>query len=115
VQRSEASDRLILVLVGLLLLLSPALLLLVTLAFLSITGELVLGRLTTLELIELYLIDFLLVGGILLAMFALLKRLLEHRLGAALDSLAVSGEPTDETEAEAETDASGEQDPERTE
>ena len=63
-----------LVVVGVLLLLVPALILVATLGFLLVAEGLVLGELSLLELLELYVIELLLIAAIAYALYRLLGR-----------------------------------------
>ena len=93
----DTSDRVVIVFVGLVVLLAPAVILTLTLVFLSYTGNLVLGRVTLLELFELYLIELLLLAGVSYLLYRLLSRLVVHTLPASMDAV-------DETEDEGERD-----------
>ena len=97
--RSSSCHRTVLLAIGLLVLFTPVLLLVITLWFLSLTGDLLLGKITLLELLELYVLDLLLVAGIAFAIYRLMVRLVEHQLPASLDAL--------ETDGADETDTSG--------
>jgi TRAP-type mannitol/chloroaromatic compound transport system permease small subunit len=66
--------RIKLVVVGVLLLLVPALILVATLGFLLVAEGLVLGELSLLELLELYVIELLLIAAIAYALYRLLGR-----------------------------------------
>ncbi|WP_248895446.1 hypothetical protein [Haloplanus halobius] len=76
----DLPDRVVLLLIGMLVLLSPALLLVVTFVFLAYTGDVVLGRMTVLELAELYLIDLLVLAGFGYGLYRLVRRLVVHRM-----------------------------------
>jgi TRAP-type mannitol/chloroaromatic compound transport system permease small subunit len=66
--------RIKLVVVGVLLLLVPALILVATLGFLLVAEGLVIGELSLLELLELYVIELLLIAAIAYALYRLLGR-----------------------------------------
>jgi len=77
---SSSYHRTVLLAIGLLVLFTPVLLLVITLWFLSLTGDLLLGNITLLELLELYVIDLLLVAGIAFTIYRLMVRLVEDQL-----------------------------------
>jgi hypothetical protein len=82
----DIPDRVVLLLIGLLVLLSPVLILALTLAFLAFTGDLLLGRVTPLELLELYVIELASVVVIAYGLYRLVRLLVVHRLPGALDA-----------------------------
>lgn len=83
----DSRDRVIVLAIGLLVILAPALLLALTVGFLVLSGDLVLGRLTPLEFIELYIIDLLLFAGAGYGVYRLTLWTVENRLPASLDAL----------------------------
>ena len=79
--------------VGLLVVLAPALVLALIVGFLVLTGDLVLGRITPLEFLELYIIDLVLVVGVGYSVYRLTLWLVKDRLPESLDVL--EGDATD--------------------
>lgn len=82
--------------IGIMLLFTPVFILVVTLGFLVVAHGLVLGELSTIELVELYLLELLLLGGFALLLYRVVSTALERHLSAALDELEHSdrdGEP----------------------
>ncbi|WP_211226033.1 hypothetical protein [Haloplanus natans] len=75
-----------LVVVGVLLLLVPALILVATLGFLLVAEGLVLGELSLLELLELYVIELLLIAAIAYALYRLLGRSIRRVVLAPTDA-----------------------------
>lgn len=100
---SDIPDRLVILLIGVIVLLSPALILVLTLAFLAFTGDLVFGRVTPLELLELYLVDLALIAAVAYGLYRLVRVLLVHRLPKSLDAL----DPDDADEDEVEGASAG--------
>ncbi|MFC7134651.1 MULTISPECIES: hypothetical protein [Salinibaculum] len=92
---ADSRDRIAVALIALLVVLTPAVVLTLTLSFLTVTGDIAAGQLTPLELLELYLLDLalLLVVGYLL--YRLLMRLVVHDLSASLDAL--EGDESDDS------------------
>lgn len=92
---ADSRDRIAVALIALLVVLTPAVVLTLTLSFLTVTGDIAVGQLTPLELLELYLLDLalLLVVGYLL--YRLLLRLVVHDLSASLDAL--EGDESDDS------------------
>jgi hypothetical protein len=68
----DLSTRIPYIVLGLAFLLTPVAILTLTLAFLSYTGEFVAGRLTLLELLELYVLDLAVLVGAALLLYYLL-------------------------------------------
>jgi len=83
----DARDRIILVAYAVLILFTPVVILTLTLGFLSYTGDLVLGRVTPLEFIEIYIIELIVIGGLGYGIYRLTLWVAEHRLPAVLDAL----------------------------
>lgn len=77
----------VVLLIGLLVLLAPALILVLALAFLAFTGDLLLGRVTPLELLELYVIELVSVAVLAYGLYRLVRVLIVHRLPRTLDTL----------------------------
>ena len=99
----DSRDRLVLLVAGLLVLLGPAVVLVFTLGALALFGELALGRLTTVEFLELYLLDLALFLGFGYGIYRLTLWLVEHRVPASLDAIEsqkAAGTPDDESEPE---------------
>ena len=87
--------------IALLVILAPALVLALTVGFLVFTGDLVLGRVTPLEFLELYIIDLVLIAGVGYAVYRLTLWLVENRLPESLDVLeedATDGDSNDGSE-----------------
>jgi len=89
----ESRDRVVVLVIALLVILAPALLLALTIGFLILTGDLVLGRVTPLEFLELYIIDLILIAGVGYAVYRLTLWLVANRLPESLDVL--EGDATD--------------------
>jgi hypothetical protein len=83
----DSRDRLVLIAIGLLVLLAPALILVVTLSTLVLFGDLAFGRLTPLEFLELYLIDLVLFFVLAYGVYRLTLRLVERQVPVTLESL----------------------------
>lgn len=83
----DSQNRIVFLVLGLLVLLAPVVLLILTLGFLVITGDLVLGRVTPLEFLELYVIDLTVILVVGYAVYRLTLWLVAHRLPASLDAL----------------------------
>ena len=88
--------RIKLVVVGILLLLVPALILVATLGFLLVAEGLVLGELSLLELLELYVIELLLIAAIAYALYRLLGRSIRR---VVLDPTGAERGEDDDTDA----------------
>lgn len=100
----DSQDRVVVLVIALLVILAPALLLALTVGFLVLTGDLVLGRVTPLEFLELYIIDLILVAGVGYAVYRLTLWLVENQLPESLDVLerdAADGGPNDGSEGSA--------------
>lgn len=80
-------DRLVLLATGLLVLLGPVLILVLTLGALVFFGDLALGQVTPVELLELYVIELVLFIGFAYGIYRLTLYLVVHRAPASLDSL----------------------------
>jgi len=95
------NDRLLyrtkLVVVGVLLLFVPALILVATLGFLLVAEGLVLGELSLLELVELYVIELLLLAAVAYALYRLLGRSIRQVISGP------AGADQDEDDADAGT------------
>jgi hypothetical protein len=94
-------DRVVVLAIALLVILAPALVLALTVGFLVFTGDLVLGRVTLLEFLELYIIDLVLIAGVGYAVYRLTLWLVENRLPESLDVLeedATDGDSNDGSE-----------------
>ncbi|MEF8843771.1 MAG: hypothetical protein V5A62_19470 [Haloarculaceae archaeon] len=84
---ADSRDRVVVLVIALLVILAPALLLALTVGFLVLAGDLVLGRVTPLEFLELYIIDLVLIAGVGYAIYRLTLWLVENRLPESLDVL----------------------------
>lgn len=89
--RSNLRDRFSLILVGLLVVLMPALVLIITLEVLFLFGEIDLTNLTLLELAELYLVEVVLLALFAVAVYRLTLRTTTGQLPDVLDRLDDSG------------------------
>lgn len=83
----DSRDRIAILAYGVLVLFAPVMILVLTLGFLSLTGDLVLGRVTPLEFLELYVIELVLVVGFGYGLYRLTLWVVRHRLPAELDAL----------------------------
>lgn len=92
---SDFSNKIVALAIGLLLLLAPALILFFTISFLSFTGDLVVGRVTMIEFIELYLIDFVLFAVFAYGLYRLTKTLVSRKLPSSLDALELGDTEND--------------------
>lgn len=81
----DPQDRIVFLLLGLLVVLAPIVLLVLTLGFLVITGDLVLGRVTPLAFLELYVIDLTVLLVVGYAVYRLTLWLVTERLPASLE------------------------------
>jgi len=94
----DSRDRVVVLAIALLVILAPALVLALTVGFLVLSGDLVLGRITLLEFLELYTIDLVLIAGVGYAIYRLTLWLVENRLPESLDVLeedATDGDSND--------------------
>lgn len=85
--RLDPSTRLVVLAIGLLVLLAPVLIIFLTVYFLSVTGELVLGQVTLLEFFELYLLDLALFVVFGYGLYRLTLLLAQQKLPVSLDVL----------------------------
>lgn len=99
-------DRLILLAYALLILFAPIAILTLTLGFLSLTGDIVLGELTPLEFLELYIIELVLIVGFGYGIYRVTLWVVEHRVPVVLDKL----DDLDEVEVQDGSQASDEND-----
>ena len=83
----DSQNPVVLLVLGMLLLFAPVVLLALTLGFLVITGDLILGRVTPLEFLELYVIDLAVLLAVGYGVYRLTLWLVAHRLPASLDEL----------------------------
>lgn len=83
----DLRDRAIILAIGLLVLLSPVLFLAATLSFLILTGDLILGQVTLLEFLELYIIELILFIGLTYGLYKLTLWMVENQLPASLDAI----------------------------
>lgn len=84
----DVPDRTLVLIIGLLVLLAPATLLVLTLAFFSFTGDVLVQELTLLEIVELYLLDLVVLVGFSYGLYRVVKLLVVHQLPESLDDLA---------------------------
>jgi hypothetical protein len=82
----DSQDRIVFLVLGLLVLLAPVVLLVLTLGFLVITGDLVLGRVTPVQFLELYLIDLTVLLVVGYGVYRLTLWLVADRLPASLEA-----------------------------
>jgi len=92
----ESQNRIVLLFLGLLVLLAPIVLLVLTLGFLVITGDLVLGRVAPLAFLELYVIDLAVLLAVGYGVYRLTLWLVAHRLPESLDDLEAAAATRDE-------------------
>jgi hypothetical protein len=83
----DSRDRLVLIAIGLLVLLAPALILVVTLGTLVLLGDLAFGQLTPVEFLELYLIDLVLFFVLAYGVYRLTLWLVKRQVPVSLESL----------------------------
>lgn len=100
-------DHVIILAYAVLILFAPVTLLVLTLGFLILTGDLVLGRLTPLEFLELYLLELIVFVGFGYGLYRLTLWVAAHRLPALLDQHEVRDT------AEIQSDNSGNSDEDR--
>lgn len=93
----DAQTRLALLAYGVLVILAPVVILTLTLGFLILSGDLVLGRLTPLEFLELYLIELVVFVGFGYGLYRLTLWASEHRLPTLIDALESEGDPEGQT------------------
>ncbi|WP_338741551.1 hypothetical protein [Haloplanus salilacus] len=94
----DSQNRIILLVLGLLVLLAPVVLLVLTLGFLVITGDLILGRVTPLEFLELYVIDLAVLLAVGYGVYRLTLWLVAHRIPESLDDLEAAAAAEDDDE-----------------
>lgn len=87
---SDATNRVIIFAIGLLVLLGPVVILGITLAFLVVSEDFLLGQLTPLEFLELYTIDLIPFAVFAYGLYRLTLLLVENRLPDSLDALEAS-------------------------
>lgn len=103
--RGDLYNRTVVLAIGLLVVLAPMVIIFFTLSFLSLTGDLVVGRLTLLEFLELYVLDLVLFGAFAYGLYRLTLRLIGTELPASLDALELGdGEETEGVEAAEDRD-----------
>lgn len=96
---SDLSDKLVVLAIGVLVLLAPALIVLLTISFLTVSGDLVLRNVSLLEFLELYLLDLVLFAAFAYGLYRLTLRFVTHRLPSSLDALdSDTNEETDVVE-----------------
>lgn len=89
---SDTRDRLVLIGIGLLVVLGPVVVLGLTLGILSLLGEVAFGRITAVELVELYIVDLLLLLGFAYGIYRLTLRMVRRRLPEPDDTEPVDTE-----------------------
>ncbi|MEF8856334.1 MAG: hypothetical protein V5A16_02805 [Haloplanus sp.] len=99
---SDSRKRLVLIAIGLLIVLSPVLILVLTLGTLTLFGDLIVGQLTFIELLELYLIDLVVFLGLAYGIYRLTLWTVQVPLPTALDAL-----DDEESASESDRDGSG--------
>lgn len=104
---SRIKNRTILLLVGLLVVLTPVVILVITLFFLTFAAGLQQGEITTVELVELYAIEFVVLAAFAYLVYRLTLFVVEEHLPEALDAVepeSDSGEGRQTTGRDAEPD-----------
>lgn len=94
-QVPDPPDRSVALAIGLLVLLAPVMILVLTLSALILMGDLVLSGLTPVEFLELYFIDFALFAAFAYGLYLLMVRMVGSKLPTALE-----GNDTEEAGAE---------------
>jgi hypothetical protein len=101
----DSRDRLFLLIVGLFVLLAPVLIIVLTLGALVLFADLALGRITPVELLELYILDLVLFVVLAYGVYRLTLWMVEHRVPAYLDAIEVhEAERTPDDESESTED-----------
>lgn len=98
-ERSDLTDRLVVLAIGLLIVLGPVVLLVLTLGFLMLTGDLLVNQVTPIEFLELYVIDLLLFSVFGYGFYRLTLTMVERHLPTSLDALDEEDAERDATEA----------------
>lgn len=100
--RPAVPNRVSLIAIVILLVLTPAVLLALTVTFLTATIEINISELTLVELVELYLLELMVLVGVGYALYRLVLRLVVHELPATLDELAAESaeDPTENDDAD---------------
>jgi hypothetical protein len=93
---ADSRKRIVLLAIGLLVLLAPVLILVFTLGTLAFFGDLVLGRVTFVELFELYLIELVVFLGLAYSVYRLTLWAVQESLPTTLDALEEDGDGTDD-------------------
>jgi hypothetical protein len=104
----DSRDRLVLLVVGVLVLLGPVLILVLTLGTLILFGDLAVGEITPVEFLELYILDLLLFVVLAYGIYRLTLWMVEHRLPVALDAIEVREEddtPNEESDTGSKSDS----------
>lgn len=91
-ESSDTRDRLVLISIGLLVVLGPVVVLGFTLGALSLLGGVAFGRITAIELVELYIVDLLLLLGFAYGIYRLTLRMVRRQLPEADDATPVDAE-----------------------
>lgn len=82
----DLPDRVVIILIGLLVILTPAVFLTITIGFLLVTDDLAAGRITLLELLELYIIDLAIMAVVAYGLYRLTHMMVVHRLPDSLEA-----------------------------
>jgi hypothetical protein len=101
---SDSRKRLVLLATGLLVILGPVLILVFTLGALTFFGDLVLGRVTFVELLELYIIELVVFLGLAYSVYRLTLWAVQEPLPAAIDALDDETDEDDEEALDTNTD-----------
>jgi hypothetical protein len=83
----DVPDRFVVIAIGILVLLAPAVLLAMTVGLLVSTGDLILEEVTLLVFLELYLLEIVVFAAFSYGLYRLMKVLVVHRLPASLSAL----------------------------
>jgi len=92
---SDSRPRLVLVLIGLLVVLGPVLILVFTLGALTLFGDLAVGRISPVELFELYVLELLLLGGLTYSVYRLTLWLVANELPDAIDAVEIQDDASE--------------------
>jgi hypothetical protein len=103
--RSDSRERLGLIAIGLLVLLGPVLILVLTIEVLILFGDLTLSEISLIEFLELYIIDLIVFVGLAYGIYRLTLWLVENRLAVSLNTHeARDAEEFDDSESESTED-----------
>lgn len=93
----EIPDRLVLLLIALLVLFSPVVILGLTVLFLQWTGDLLIGELTLVEYLELYILELLIFVGFSYALYRLVRVLVVYKLPDAIEGIEDESDSQDDS------------------